>query len=209
MPESQPIVMSRISTHTIANADISTNTPSRVQTVDLAATINSAPPDHICDDPDLDFFRHSPWYRTLILFVIFDVISTSTSIVLLSSIPIGHLSLAAQVIPGTGVAGFNWLPLIQIFGLPTFVLNSLLLETMRIRGMHQTIVVAIQVCSFLKLAAVQQPFTQYFIPSVSLMLFSAICVHLLAYVLYWLWINCASFSHLFPSYRYRSIRPSH
>ena len=157
--------------------------------------MNTAPAGDICDDPDDDFLHHPPWYRNLILLISFDIPSTSAMILLISTFDETDPPLAKLLLPGYDLEILDWLPLNQFFSLLAYILNSLLFETMRIRGVHWAVIKTLRICNILVIALVQQPVIQFFpyIGISSLLAVPLVCLHFLLCVLYWLGNTCASF----------------
>ena len=182
-----------------------------------AVARNLVPLDRVCDDPDDDSFRYSRWYRTLILFVSFDIVSTSITIVAMAYFLyddplVFHTNFVELLSPNIDGLIYNvpltdrflnllsfsqsWLPTNQFLSLLAFILNSLLLETMRLRGVYLSIVAALQISNIVMMAAIQQPLLWVYVDEfrVAMIFLAAVCLHPVACILYWLCVEGVSSS---------------
>ena len=194
------------------------HTSTGVPTSEPVVAGNSTTSDPVFDDPDNDFFHHQRWYRILILFVSSDIVSTSTMLVVMAWYVydgplVYHTNLADLLLPN--IYEFHqdssptdqflvllrfiqsWLPTNQFLSLLAFILNSLLLETMRARGVHRFIIMAMQVFNILMVGVVQQSallltVEDFYISTLSLL--TVVCLYPVACILYWLYVEGISSS---------------
>ena len=100
----------------------------RVSTLQAANSMHSTPPDRVRDDPDFDYSGNSVWYQGFVLFVICDTVISTLTTIILSATDGGKL---VEVLIPTALI-WEWLPIYNLISLVIFVLNSLLIETLRV-----------------------------------------------------------------------------
>jgi hypothetical protein len=101
------------------------NLPTRSETLGLAIAAYSSP-----DEPELDYFRDSRWYKYLVLFIFFDVFSLT--VVGFTFVVLGGDSnrLVTMLIPTP--LPWQWFPVYNVIILFIYILHCLLIETFRL-----------------------------------------------------------------------------
>jgi hypothetical protein len=103
-------------------------TPPRISTLEIAASVHSTPPDRVRDNPDFDYYKDAAWHRHFIAFTIWNItVSALTTVI---TFGLGSDKLFTILIPQTNI--WDWLPVFNLLSSCLFVLNSLLIERIRV-----------------------------------------------------------------------------
>lgn len=108
--------------------DPTTDPLPRSSTLQLAASALSTPPDRVRDDPGLDFYTETVWYKIFLGFVVLDILSLGLYIVIVYGTFDQNLIL---VILPPKVFWWTWLPISVFLSLVNFVLYALMIEAIR------------------------------------------------------------------------------